>query len=226
MNMPAVGTMWRSTQSGELYRVLHVDTQRVLLQGDVQTVRVPTYSWPSDLEPVIEVPQGGDAEATVALLVGGAEGHHFDRLWDQAAELGIDVAYHWNGELSRLPSKIPVDVQLVIILVSHISHRPYDEAKSMARTKDLPLVHVPSGGFKPSLQAELAKIGFEGFGAFSGRLEHRGHYSWTGSTYEWREPSMSILPPPHLQNTSSSSGEGAALGGVVLAIIAGWSLLK
>jgi len=220
--IPDIGTMWVHAQSQRLYRVLHVDPQRVLLQGDVQTMKIPLYDWPGQLEPFIEAGHEEEAPVITALLVGGSEGHHFDRIWDQAADLGVDIDYHWAGDLKRLPSKLPSDIQLVIVLVSHLSHSMYDATKLMAKSHATPLARVPSSGFKPSLQLELSKLGFEGYGAtYRKRPTRDGHYSWTGSTYEWREPAVELPPPPSGPVASGSSPESEPMLGVMAMALLG-----
>jgi len=181
---PDIGSIWRSSTTGNSYRVLHVDDQKIVLQSDTQTIKMPLYQWPADMSPVIDAI--GPSEGLKALVVGGSEGRHFERLWDQAADLGVDLAYHWNGQLKRIPSSLPADINLVIILVSHIGHPQQNAVKLMTKGV-VPVAYVPSGGFKPSLQTEMKKLGFEQFGAARARPRSRGHYSWTGRSYIWRE---------------------------------------
>lgn len=189
MSVPDIGTMWRSSSQKKLFRVVHVDPRRVLLQGDTGMVEIPVYDWPlPDLAPVIDQ-ETVAPRALSALLVGGAEGSHFIRVWEQAADLGVDLMFHWNMELRQLPSSLPAGIDLVILLVSHMTHDKQEKVKSIAKGS-VPIARVASSGFRHQLQQELTKLGFdEGFGGLAERQRpsSEGHYSWTGVTYEWRE---------------------------------------
>lgn len=196
--VPEIGSEWRSSKTGRTYRVIHAEPGRVLLQGDVQTVTVPHYEWPGIYRPMIDASEDTDQTIT-ALLVGGAEGRHFERLWDQAAELGVEMKYHWGGKLKRVPDSLPIDINLVIFLSSHIGHAAQDATKNMAKGV-VPIAHAPSGGFKHYLEAELDKLGFERFGATPTIRRPSGHYSWEGRAYVWKEhahASGESAPPPH-----------------------------
>lgn len=216
---PTPGTTWRNPQDKTVFRVLHANRRRVLLMGDTGTVEIPLYNWPGPLLPVIDVEEEG--EDIVAVLVGGSTGQHFTRLWEQAAEIGVDIEYHWPW---RPPTVLPKNVSLVIVLVSHVAHENYFQVKAIAQEAQVPIARVPSSGFRHALQGELTKLGFgDSFGALSRNTE-RGVYTWTGTAYEWTPltPLQPVPAPERGEIVGITTGAKILLGGIAAGIGTWW----
>lgn len=179
MDLPQQGSIW--TKGGVEYRVVHADASRVKLVGPTGLSVVPLYEWPAGHAPVTVQ---ASAEPVIAMLVGGSTGRHFDRLWEQAADIGVDLQYHWPAGRTVGPPRLPLDVQLVVMLVSHVPHKTYDAAKLLAKGARVPVARVPSGGFQASLKDELDKLGIETqYGLLPSSPTPCG-YRWTGRAWE------------------------------------------
>ena len=187
MARPNVGTMWIDRETKKTFRVVK-SGDTILLMGDRGVLPVPEYLWPGDFVALDGSDSGSESEPIRALLVGGSEGRHFERIWDHSADLGVDIEYHWPGDIRSFPSGIPVDVDLVILLVSHMSHAAQKIAKSSAKSRGVPVVQAPSRGFQNSLRAELEKLGLDSYGAvvMSSGPHGEGVYVWNGSNYVYR----------------------------------------
>lgn len=233
MKKPKNGSVWKDSNTGALYRVAQATRNSVLLIGDFGRLKVPNYEWPGPFVIVDGEEEG--SEDIVALLVGGATGQHFQRVWEQAAELGVDIEYHWPYDVKNIPTKIPSDVNLVIALVSHVSHDAYGNTKKMAKSSRIPFARAPSSGFQHALAEELTKLGFgDGFGAVileedgdgfhmsfiptnRGRRPAReGVYTWTGTEYVYQEIHSTDLAPPS-QRAMEEPGGSAAIDALVAA---------
>lgn len=219
MRLPQVGSVWLRN-GRETFRFVNVDSH-VLLMGDTGVSRVSIYEWPpaglSELHPGRD-PARQEAPPRCAMLVGGATGRHFTRLWEQAAEINIDIEYHWPVDVTHPPAKLPSDVDLLIGLVSHVSHKNLNSARALAKSRNVPIALVPSSGFRHSLQLELERLSIDPaqFGG-EGSLTWRGDrtvWTWTGSGYVHQElDDQAWAASP----ASALALMGAALlGGVVL----------
>jgi hypothetical protein len=233
MKKPKSGSIWKDSSTGAMYRVAHVTRNHVLLVGDLGAHTVQNYEWPGAF--VLVESDEDESEDIIALLVGGATGQHFQRAWEQAAELGVDIEYHWPYDVKNIPTKIPSDVNLVIALVSHVSHDAYGNSKKMAKSSRIPFARAPSAGFQGSLAEELKKLGFgDSFGAVileedgdgfhaifipakQGRKAAReGVYTWTGTEYVYQEIHSTDLALPS-QHAMKEHVEGAAIDALVAA---------
>jgi hypothetical protein len=178
------------TRDGQQWTVIDLTNRHVRLLGDMGTRDVPVWEWPQGFQPLGgQESESGEAPRIKALLIGGAAGKHLDRIEKIADDQGVDIAAHWPSNTRKLPSqRIPVHIDLVIWLTSHIDHSTYYATKSMAESQGLPTAHVPSQGFGPNLAKELARLGLRRseYGVLVAEPS-QGRYEWTGSTWTWRE---------------------------------------
>lgn len=208
---PEVGSLWRNPQ-GEIFRVIKVTPYAVKLQSNTGVSDISGYDWPLTLSQVIEEVSPADSVIT-ALLVGGEEGKHFDRLWEQAADVGVEISHHWpgGGYATTMPSTLP-GVDLVIFLTSHLGHPAFNNVKKMLVSQPIPAAHVQSQGFQYKLRSELTRLKLEppsGFGGLvqpADRKVYRGHYVWTGRAWTWSSASEVSL-----DTEASNSGIGWAM---------------
>jgi hypothetical protein len=165
VEIPTPGSWWR--RGDRIWEVTRVDLRNIQLvrAGSMESVTVPLARWPSDFQRMAGLaPDPGripvakpEAGPVPAILIGGDAGHHFIRIRDLAMELDVDIVAHVPEDIRNLPGALPVRVELVIVLASHIDHRMSDWAKRTAAAQGLPLVSVPSNGFRFWLRDILAR---------------------------------------------------------------------
>jgi hypothetical protein len=213
---PDPGSRW--TRAGEVHTVSAVTRQRVILVGDEGGyAEVSLYEWPAGFE-LVPDPEADASHRIEAMLVGGASGDHFVRIKDLAAELGVDVVMHVPMTVSRAPATIPRDVELVIFLVSHMSHKVFNSMKDTAQAMGIPVVLVPSGGFKPALQLELERKGIRVGGSVYGGVGGDQHWEWTGEAWSLVEEGR-VLPVPVPSGNAPVEGESGAGDNVLAGLL-------
>lgn len=222
-NLPDPGSAW--LQGSTTWWVTAITQRGVLLHSELgQAVTVPPYAWPGEFAP--RDAQTRQRRVLRALLIGGASGAPFERLWDRAAQLDVDIDYHipWAKEsgsrsAGAFPKKpLPPDIDLVIVLPL-MSHQQYNWYLKLVKGEGVPMLVVQSQGFLPGLQQGLKGLAAQGkipglheedYGAVpssrrTGWWELSSHGQWV-----WKEP-----------KGSSRSGEGllaavlAALGSLL-----------
>ncbi len=205
-------------KDGEQYTVIDLTKKAVRLLGNTGTVDVPIYRWPDGFAPLVPEQEPADAVPLRALLVGGDAGGHADRLEELALNLGVDIVAHWPGTLAKMPSKsLPVHVDLVIFLTSHMGHSLQNSVKPAVKRAGMPMALVRSNGFENDLRLELEKLGLrERVGAFSGEYQipvatpADGRYVWTGRMWTWEEPEGPLLTGE--PGSDGGGGEGFVAG--------------
>jgi hypothetical protein len=192
MNLPEIGTQW--TNGLLTVRVVGADKRGVKIVSDSGYQVIAPYAWPGLFVPVMAEtePQG----MLRACLIGGAEGRHFERILDIAADRGIDIAMHTPGDKGF--GGIPDHTDLVITLASHLSHGVYDLTKAVCKARSIPLALVVSQGFGGSLDKELERLGIpnkmkkDNFGAVEEGSSRMTWTTWNGrvwvTTEREREP--------------------------------------
>lgn len=204
LSLPAPGSTW-TTAAGETWTVAAITGARVLLYGENGAFRdVQAYAWPGDFTRAATV-DPGSTEPVIAMLLGGATGDHFRRIRDQALALGIAIDVHlpYNPGRGMGTTRIPVDVQLVIGLVSHADHSSMGEMRAQAKARGLPVALVPSAGFKAALAAEIQRLRVgtprPGYGALGPgpplSLVHRPWREWDATSQAWIVRGASVPGP-------------------------------
>lgn len=207
----------------EQWTVVDLTKRHVRLLGSTGTIDVPLYRWPDGFAPL--VPEQEAREVPVrALLVGGDAGGHLDRLEELSRRVGVDIVAHWPGSLARVPSKqLPVHIDLVIYLASHMSHPMQAAIKPLAKARGLPAATVFSQGYEEGLRKELERLGLRPR-RFSGEYELPvaapvdGRYVWTGSTWSWQEAGGPMFVD---DGGSGGGGEGFLAGLLSFAALLG-----
>ena len=204
--LPTPGTAW--LRDATTWWVTAITQRGVLLHSETgQALTVPTYAWPADFQPqAVEV---SDRRVLRALLIGGAGGARFERLWDQAAALDVDVDYHipWakdsgSGSGGSYPKKpLPPDIDLVI-LVPLMSHGQYWWYARRVKEEGLPMIVTHPQGFQENLRQGLRGLASQGkipglreedYGAVppsrrAGWWELSSSDQWVWREPLWREP--------------------------------------
>lgn len=237
MNTPRPGARYHCTETpGVDWTAVNVragDALFVSDTGERRTVYRAQWPGPFSLVPGEDATGAGTTtHAIEALLVGGAEGKHLDRIRRLAAEQNVHVYAHVSGDVERTGA-IPGDVELVILLSSHMSHAHYNVYKENAKAAGLPFVSVYSNGFASELAAELIRIkgpGKESMGAMAAAVPIDDPYwEWMDGTWELHAPRPNgwtdedqASPPSRVEG--SNSGTAIALasllaGGTILALI-------
>jgi hypothetical protein len=112
-----------------------------------------------------------------AMMIGGAEGRHFLRVFDMAKEQGVDIEEHSPGDYKSPSAEIPKNINLLIFLVSHMAHKQMDGVKTVAKLRGIPIAMVRSDGFAHGLENELDRLkmhpmkSYGGYGGYGG-MEH------------------------------------------------------
>lgn len=235
---PAPGSQLRevgTSRSGVTWYVIAHTRAGILMQSNVGGSKtIPYYQWPVPwLEDEL---QKGAPPVLMAMLVGGAPGQHFERIWDHASDLNVDIDYHVpvdqkHQRATRVPP-IPQGVDVLILLVSHMSHTIYYHYKKLAGEAGVPLISLTSKGFKPQLEVGMRRL-IEGghlpnvlqeqYGAVP-RIRRKGWWEASGTKWVWREAGNRQIARD--QPSSGGSEEAAPWGlvALVLSIIAAVSL--
>lgn len=189
--LPARGEVFVD-KDGE-WTVVSLTNKSVRLLGLLGVKDIPLWQWPGSLRPVSH--EEAPSRSIPALLVGGDAGKHLDRIEKLARACGVDIVAHWPGRLARAPSRIPIDVELIIVLVTHIGHSL--EAGVLQKVPEgghIKVVRVPSQGFEEGLRKELEKVGLKRRDGFGEDEVGEGRYVWTGSLWEWETVDSSPRP--------------------------------
>lgn len=195
-------------QQGVSWLVIDLTTRYIKLLGETGTREIPTWDWPGQYRSESEAAQA-ERPPIRALLVGGAPGRHMDRLEDLAGRQGVDIVAHWPNSSKRIPRGLPSNIDVVIILVSHIDHCVSLNSTQMASKAGVTVLLVPSAGFEHSLASELRTKGVikEGFGSEPLPVVDHGTYEWTGDVWTWR---------PRSRGEDGSDWESIVAAGVSL----------
>lgn len=180
------------SRGGDEYVVVNLTREFVRLVGPSGTVDVPLWSWPADFRSTRATDEE-EGRPLTALLIGGESGRHLDRLEKIASSLGVDIAVHWPYSLRKLPSKsLPVNIDLVIYLVSHMGHQTYEATKPMVKSQGIPAALTTSAGFETTLRDELERLGllrssFKGEYLLPVSAPAEGRYVWQNGIYTYVE---------------------------------------
>jgi hypothetical protein len=158
---PIPGTEW--TNGEKTGRIVKSDGRLVRLATDSGVVDVALRDWPGDWCRISTNEEVDKAEAALGMkrlrtmMIGGAEGRHFLRIFDMAKEQGVDIEEHSPGDKSP-SSNVRGDIELMIFLVSHMGHWHMDGIKSVAKARGIPIAMVRSDGFAYGLENELDRL--------------------------------------------------------------------
>lgn len=207
------------------WTVVSLTNKSILLLGPEGVKNIPLWQWPGALRPVSH--EEAPSRSIPALLVGGDAGKHLDRIERLAKNEGVDIVAHWPGRLARAPSRIPIDVELIIVLVSHIGHSL--EAGVLQKVPEgghIQVVRVPSQGFEEGLRKELEKVGLKRRDSFGEDDVGEGRYVWTGSLWEWEAASIpqryvnrDVVAARSALGTVLGASLGLAIGGPAGALL-------
>lgn len=189
--LPARGEVFVD-KDGE-WTVVSLTNKSIRLLGPLGVKDIALWQWPGSMRPLSH--EEAPSRSIPALLVGGDAGKHLDRIEKLAKTCGVDIVAHWPGRLARAPSRIPIDVELIIVLVTHIGHSL--EAGVLQKVPEgghIKVVRVPSQGFEEGLRKELEKVGLKRRDGFGEDEIGEGRYVWTGSLWEWEAAEPSAHP--------------------------------
>lgn len=196
-------------------QVLGVDRKgvRLLDLGVGTTMHVPREAWPSDFLPAYDASKE-PPRVYKAVLVGGGKGKHLERLKKFAAEIGIDIEYHIAYKqkfAERNDWYFPSDIDVVLILTSHMSHNLYHRALDRSKSEGTPFIILTSSNFQPQLWEGMRDIfpldyGMDWFGA---PPELRKQIDPGDSTWVWTDDGWVLMrdSDTFLGGDSGSSGD-------------------
>lgn len=183
------------------HRVIGIERDgsvRLLDESQGLVDRIHRKDWPADFVPHYEY---GVDPVLRAVLVGGEPGAWFQKLKDQAAEYDIDLVYHvpMKTNLAKSASAwdVPLDVDVMVLLVSHMGHGVYDVAKRKAVSADLPVVEAVSQGFARTLHQGLQRhFPFRFIAPFDVGFGTMGPASFSDRTWVWVDGEWRSSPDP------------------------------
>jgi hypothetical protein len=223
--LPTPGSVW--LRGSTTWWVTAITQRGVLLHSELgQALTVPPYAWPGDFTP--RDSETRQRRVLRGLLIGGASGVPFERLWDRAAQLDVDIDYHipWSkdsgsksaGSFPKRP--LPSDIDLVI-LVPLMGHAQYNWYLKLVKGEGVPMLVVQSQGFLSGLQKGLRALATQG--KIPGLLEEDyGAVPRSRRTGWWE---LSVAGQWTWKEASRRAEPAVARGGLLAAVLAGLSAL-
>jgi hypothetical protein len=171
---------------------------------------------PADIEYLAEAGALVDDKAVQAMIVGGAGGRHWQRLFRICGQLGVHALDHVpEDKLRRAPANIRPDVELLIVLVSHGGHAGTDRFIKAAKLARVPYVLVPSQGFKRVLGEYL----IEHQELFQGLRSGAPPVNWW---WEWTDQGWELMTFDEQSVEDNSTGSLIAAGLAAAAAVFFW----
>jgi hypothetical protein len=225
-----IGTRW--VKDGVGYRLNAITMYGAMLcpEDGADAVFVQLYDWPGGFrQDKLDTPQPGK-RVWRAMMVGGESGKWLGKLVKLASERRVDLHYHQPG-YSRKYAEVPSDVEVLVLLVSHMGHGALSHYKQIVASRKIPLIMVQSRGFAQEIEDQMKRIlgeryGADRYGLSDAALKIQGYWTFNVDTdsWDWIDLCGEEVPEPVVESVLTpqrtappSKNEPRGLAGALLA---------